>query len=205
MIKAILFDLDGVLVDACEWHYITLNKALQEVVGFEISREDHESTYNGLSTKVKLKMLGIEDSKISQKIWQRKQDLTWETIDRLAKKDNKKRTTHWILKEKGYKLAVVTNAIKKSAKLMLEKTKQIKYMEFIIGNEDVENNKPHPDCYLLAMKNLEVEPNETLIVEDSEKGKKAAYASGAFVLEVKNSTEVTAVNILNRIEEIEGR
>ena len=44
MIKAILFDLDGVLVDACDWHYLALNRALDEVVGFTISREDHVST-----------------------------------------------------------------------------------------------------------------------------------------------------------------
>jgi len=42
IIKAILFDLDGVLVDACDWHYYSLNRALEEVVGFSIDRKDHK-------------------------------------------------------------------------------------------------------------------------------------------------------------------
>ena len=66
--KAILFDLDGVLVDACEWHYLSLNRALKEVVGFTINREDHNSTYNGLPTKVKLKILEVNEEQ-SKKIW----------------------------------------------------------------------------------------------------------------------------------------
>ena len=46
MIGAILFDLDGVLVDACDWHYLALNRALEEVVGSSISREDHVTRHN---------------------------------------------------------------------------------------------------------------------------------------------------------------
>ena len=63
IIKAVLFDLDGVLVDACDWHYDALNRALKKVMGFEISREEHLTTYNGLPTAVKLKMLNITDNK----------------------------------------------------------------------------------------------------------------------------------------------
>ena len=57
MNKAVLFDLDGVLVDACDWHYEALNRALKQVSNYEISREDHTTTYNGLPTKRKLQML----------------------------------------------------------------------------------------------------------------------------------------------------
>jgi beta-phosphoglucomutase len=79
VIKAILFDLDGVLVDACDWHYLALNRALEEVVGSSISREDHVTTYNGLPTKVKLEMLGLNEEQ-SNKVWQLKQDYTLDTI-----------------------------------------------------------------------------------------------------------------------------
>jgi len=47
MVEAIFFDLDGVLVDACDWHYHSLNEALQDVVGYDISRERHENEFNG--------------------------------------------------------------------------------------------------------------------------------------------------------------
>lgn len=201
MIKTILFDLDGVLVDACEWHYETLNKALKEVLGFEINRKDHETKFNGLSTKVKLKMLQIPDAE-AQKIWQLKQDMTWSVIDRLAQINPEKRNLHLALKWNGYKLACVTNAIRRSAAHMLKKTGQLEFMEFILSNEDVQNNKPAPDCYVLAMEKLGVSPEETLIVEDSEKGKKAAYASGAHVLEVRNATEVNLENLTKHIDSI---
>ena len=52
MIKAILYDLDGVLVDATEWHYESLNEALKEISGFEISRLEHIQTFNGLPTQI---------------------------------------------------------------------------------------------------------------------------------------------------------
>lgn len=55
-IKAVLFDMDGVLIDAKEWHYEALNKALK-LFGMEISRYDHLNTFDGLPTKVKLMML----------------------------------------------------------------------------------------------------------------------------------------------------
>src|SRR5216684_3361292 len=58
-VGAILFDLDGVLVDATEWHYEALNRALA-LFGFTISRYEHLSSYNGLPTLKKLEMLTIE-------------------------------------------------------------------------------------------------------------------------------------------------
>ena len=57
MIKAILYDLDGVLVNATEWHYESLNLALKEIAGFEIGRDEHISTFNGIPTNTKLDIL----------------------------------------------------------------------------------------------------------------------------------------------------
>ena len=59
MIKAVIFDMDGVLIDAKEWHYEALNKALG-LFGYEISRYDHLVTYDGLPTSKKLEMLTME-------------------------------------------------------------------------------------------------------------------------------------------------
>ena len=55
MIKAIIFDMDGVLIDAKEWHYEALNNALQ-LFGYKISREDHLATFDGLPTREKLRL-----------------------------------------------------------------------------------------------------------------------------------------------------
>lgn len=58
-IKLVLFDMDGVLIDAREWHYDALNKAL-ELFGYTITRQEHENFYDGLPTKVKLEHLSKE-------------------------------------------------------------------------------------------------------------------------------------------------
>ena len=55
--KLVIFDLDGVLVDACDWHRIALNRALKQACDYEISPEDHYSTFNGIPTRVKLQKL----------------------------------------------------------------------------------------------------------------------------------------------------
>ena len=202
-IKSILFDLDGVLVDACDWHYISLNRALEEVVGFCISREDHINTYNGLPTAVKLKMLGLDDA-TSKKVWKAKQDYTLDTIRENGKIQHEKIELFNYLKDNDIKIACVTNSIRMTTHEMLRSTAQFKYIDIIITNEDVENNKPHPDCYDFAVKKLGVKPNGCIIVEDSPKGIEAANASivpDDNIWKVKNSTEVTLDNYRRFVNE----
>ena len=195
MIKAIFFDLDGVLVDACDWHYHSLNDALEHHKGFKISYDDHIDKYNGLPTSVKLDMLGITEEEEKDSIWRMKQDRTLESIKMYGSVDKYKIRMLSKLKEENYKLVCVTNSIRETATQMLKSTGQLELFDFLITNEDVENNKPHPDCYILAMDMLGISKEECLIVEDSPKGKKAAYASGAKVLEVKDVYDVTLDSI----------
>ena len=200
MIKAILYDLDGVLVNATEWHYESLNMALKEIVGFEIGREEHISTFNGIPTNTKLDIL-LKQERISENqiepIWQLKQEKTYDVIRNNAFIDNVKIRLH-----KGtsnLRKACVTNSIHKSAKLMLEKTGQLEYIEFMISNEDVRLPKPSPEGYIKAMTKLELPPEECVVVEDSPKGLEAAKCSGANVYEVKGYHDVTLENILTKI------
>ena len=58
-IKAVIFDMDGVLIDARDWHYEALNRALG-LFGYQISRFEHLVTYDGLPTRTKLRMLSLE-------------------------------------------------------------------------------------------------------------------------------------------------
>jgi HAD superfamily hydrolase (TIGR01509 family) len=190
--QAVLFDLDGVLVDACEWHYTALNEAMREIVGFEISRHDHETKYNGLPTNVKLSMMNI-DEPMASRIGQLKQSLTMKTIHKNAKIMMEKCDLHRYLKANGIKIACVTNSISTTARLMLEKTGQLEYMDLIVSNEDVKNNKPSPDCYNYAIEKLKVDPLKCLCVEDSPKGIQAAINSRAnAVWQVKNPSEVNS-------------
>ena len=98
--KLVMFDLDGVLVDACELHYEALNKALSANGKPSISREDHETKYNGLPTKVKLNLIGYEDALI-KKIDSDKQNYTLELIEKCCAKRQEKIDLIDYLKNRG--------------------------------------------------------------------------------------------------------
>lgn len=200
MIKAILYDLDGVLVDATEWHYESLNNALREVCGFVIKREEHISTFNGIPTIKKLEILNSQGrlpKELFTKVWEKKQEKTFEVIENNASYDPTKIRLHE--ETKNFKKVCVTNSIRKSALLMLEKTNQLQYMDFVISNEDVSSPKPSPEGYDIAIKKLNLQPKECLIVEDSPKGLEAAQQTGANVYYVSGYQEVTLENILTKI------
>ena len=201
MIKAILYDLDGVLVDATEWHYESLNAALNEVAGFTISRTEHVSTFNGLPTIKKLEILekqGRLKLEMFKEIWAKKQEKTIDVIQDSAFRDETKCRLHE--GTKTYKKICVTNSIRKTAYLMLEKTGQRGYMDGIISNEDVSKPKPDPEGYLKAISNLKLDARECMVIEDNEKGIQAAKKSGANVYAVSGYNEVTLENVLSKID-----
>jgi len=202
--KAVIFDLDGVLVDACEWHRIALNEALKEVCKYEISLEEHYKEYNGLPTKTKLKKLA--DTKIINnelelfnRIEELKQIKTIDAINQHAFIRNEKDELMKFLRSKNIKIVCYTNSIRKTANLMLEKTGILNYFDFVVTNQDVANPKPNPEGYILSMKKLDIIPDEVIIIEDSDNGFKAAKSSGANVIRVKNQEEVNIKLLENYI------
>ena len=200
-IQAVLFDLDGVLVDACDWHYEALNKALNFYNFNVINREDHLKNFNGLPTKVKLKLLNISGEMID-KINDKKQEYTLETIKENSKIMPEKIELHEFLKQNNTKIACVTNSIKQTAMEMLKSTGQFDYIDLLVSNEDVSKNKPSPDCYNYAIKKLNVHPNACICVEDSEKGILAATNSLVKHLwVVKNTLDVNKENYVTFIRD----
>jgi HAD superfamily hydrolase (TIGR01509 family) len=190
-VEAVLFDLDGVLVDACDWHYLALNSALEAIGVSPISREDHITTYNGLPTKVKLEMLGLHEDECAL-VWKLKQDHTLQTIKDNATIQEEKIELFSSLKKDGVRIGCVTNSIETTTHEMLKTTGQFEFFDLIITNEMVEKNKPHPDCYNLAVDKLGVDPKKCVIVEDSPKGLESARLSNIpNVWHVFNSKEVT--------------
>lgn len=206
MIKAILMDLDGVLVDACEWHYLSLNKALSEVGATAITRAEHETIFNGLPTNTKLEILA-QQGRVRrdqfQQIWSLKQEFTKDSIIENSGPDDEKIRLHEWTHSQGIVSACVTNSICETATLMLDMTGQLRFMKFIITNEQVKNPKPHGEGYIRAMVRLGMEPDSCLIVEDSDKGLRAAHSTGAMVLPVRNATE-TAMLTMKKIKETNG-
>lgn len=205
MIKAIVFDMDGVLIEAKDWHYEALNRALR-LFGHEISRYDHLTTYDGLPTSKKLEMLSIETGlprTLHAFINEMKQKYTMEIVHAQCKPTFIHEFALSRLKAQGYKLAVASNSVRNTVEVMMSKAALSQYLDLQLSNEDVSHPKPHPEIYLKAMKQMNVEPFECLVVEDNDNGIKAARAARAHLLEVKEVTDVTLNNILERIREIE--
>jgi len=206
MIKAVIFDLDGVLVDAREIHYEALNNALSKF-GYIITREEHLSTYDGLPTTKKLKMLtdqkGLSPG-LYDDIWKAKQDATIEILRNL-KPDLRIMEILQRLKREGYKLAVCSNSIRESTKMMLLKKGFLEEVQFYLSNEDVTHPKPSPEMYLKAIITLGVKPKECVIVEDSHIGRQSALDSGAYLCAVENSRDVTYERVKKTIEDAEAK
>ncbi|MBZ7982777.1 HAD family phosphatase [Campylobacter sp. RM12640] len=207
MIKAIFFDMDGVLIDAKEWHYEALNKALAHF-GININLYEHLSTYDGLPTKKKLQMLNLTKG-LSPKLFDFLNDLKQIYTMQIVHSSCKPNFIHEYalskLKNEGYKMAVCSNSIKNTVDVMMQKAALENYLDFKISNEDVTKAKPDPQMYLLAMQKLNLKPHECMICEDNENGIKAAKASGANVMIIDTPSDVNYENIKKHINLFEKR
>ena len=198
MIKLIIFDLDGVLVEAKTIHYDALNDALGK---YAITWNEHLSVYDGLKTSQKLQMLtdqkGLPVSKHAQ-IWSDKQKYTLDALKSLKPNVQLQLCLDQLIND-GYQLAVCSNSIRKTVLTVLSKFDIIDRFDLILSNEDIVNSKPHPEMYWKAISSLNCLPEETLIIEDSPYGLLAAARSNANVLRVNGPLQVTYKNIINKI------
>lgn len=200
MIKLIVFDLDGVLMDAKEIHYQALNDALQEE--YRIGWDEHLRIYDGLKTKEKLLMLTKSKGlpiDLHEQVWLNKQKNTLNKLQNI-KSNTKLCNIMRLLVENNYYIAVCSNSIRKTILTVLHNLDIIQYIDLIISNEDVKNPKPHPEIYWKAMSSFNLLPKETLIIEDSPHGLLAAKRSGANIYRVKNSEDLANTDLLSIIK-----
>lgn len=204
-IKAIIFDMDGVLIDAKDWHYEALNRSLG-LFGFSISRYEHLVTYDGLPTAKKLEMLSVErglPKGLHKFINEMKQIYTMEYVYMKCKPFFIHQYALSRLKSEGYRLALASNSVRLTIDMMMEKADLVRYFDFMLSNQDVTKAKPDPEIYQTAINRLGLEPVECLVVEDNQNGVKAALASGANLLKVETVYDVTYSNIKDKIKELE--
>ena len=206
-IKSVIFDMDGVLIDAKDWHYESLNRSLDYYGFTPISRNDHLSRFDGLSTIKKLE-LHFQTKNLSlqehQKINDKKQELTLKIVEEkcvpLAIHVDMLKS----LKDQNYQLAVCSNSISKTIQLMLSKAGIIDYFDFCLSNQDVVNPKPDPEIYNKAIKKMNLDPKEVLICEDNVRGIEAAIKSNGYVLEIGTIEDTNYNNVSTAIEKIEN-
>ena len=142
-IKLIIFDLDGVLVEAKKIHYDTLNDALGVIDDkYTINWDDHLNKFDGLKTNQKLEMLTKERGLpigLHKEVWDKKQKLTLESLRNLAV-DNQLLETISKLSNDGYKIGCCSNSIRKTVLTVLSKLCIIEFFDVILSNEDVKNS-----------------------------------------------------------------
>lgn len=204
-IRAVVFDMDGVLIEAKDWHYEALNRALA-LFGFSISRYDHLVTYDGLPTRRKLEMLtrerGLPPS-LHGFLNELKQLYTMEIVHTRCKPVFQHEYALSHLQADGYKLAVASNSVRASVEVMMEKANLSRYLSALLSNEDVTKGKPDPEIYTTAFARLGLSADECLVVEDNENGIRAARDAGAHLLIVRDVYDVHYEAIKNRIALVE--
>ncbi|EDS5739616.1 HAD family hydrolase [Lelliottia wanjuensis] len=203
VIRGVIFDMDGVLIDAREWHYQALNQALM-LFGLTISRSEHLGEFDGLPTREKLRRLTLRNglpSSLHAFINEMKQRYTMQLIGQHCWPVFEHQHALASLRREGYQLAVASNSIRDSIEMMLGRAQLLPYLNFYLSNEDVQKGKPSPEIYLKAFSRLNLLPHECVVVEDNPHGIAAARASGAHVLSVQNPQDVTLQAIHHFIDQ----
>jgi beta-phosphoglucomutase-like phosphatase (HAD superfamily)/dTDP-glucose pyrophosphorylase len=203
MNKLVIFDLDGVLIDSRDMHYEALNCALENVdAKYIINRDEHLSLYDGLPTSRKLAILtekkGLPVDK-HQQIWEDKQKATFEIFSKL-KNDFELMLYFANLKDKGFQIAVASNSIRNTVKLVLLKLGVLEFVDYYVSNEDVVRNKPFPEMYWKCMTACNALPKDTVIFEDSHIGRQGALDSKAHLIPIENRYHMTKKKIEEAIK-----
>jgi beta-phosphoglucomutase len=204
-IEAVLFDMDGVLIDAKEWHFEALNRALG-YFGYTISRAEHLTTFDGLPTRKKLEILSAERGLprgLHDFLSELKQQYTIDQVHLKCKPMFVHEYALSNLKARGYKLGLGSNSIRSSVELMMKKSNLRHHLDVMVSNEDVKKSKPHPDIYLKVAAELGVSPTKCLVVEDNQNGIKAAESAGCHLLVVQGVLDVQLDRLLRAIRHAE--
>jgi beta-phosphoglucomutase-like phosphatase (HAD superfamily) len=192
-VEAVVFDMDGVLIDARDWHYRALNDALG-IFDVEISFEDHLDRFNGLPTAVKLRTLS-EEGRLPWHLHEIVSEVKQERTLREAATLCFPRVDHLLLmtwlKERKLKIGVATNSIRHTSQTMLGFSGLLDSLDVLVTNEDVSSPKPAPDIYVKAAALLGVHPRSILVIEDHDYGVAAARSAGCQVIRVDGVEDVS--------------
>lgn len=180
--KAVLVDLDGTLFDTKEVNYMAYKKAL-EPYGYGLEYGYYCSYCNGRYYMDFLPQISTSDKTILEKVHSEKKVLYKKYLE--FARLNKHLVELLDILHKNAKIGIVTTASRESTNDILKQFKLENYFDIILTQEDVSARKPHPDGYIKAMNLLHVEPEETIIFEDSDVGIEAAEKSGAQCFVVK--------------------
>ena len=192
-LRLIVFDLDGVLVETKRVHFEALNQSLLDAGAARISWQEHLSRFDGLDTESKLDAL-ISEGRLTpaqrSSVWSRKQAVT-RSLLRSQEANKEIRKVFRMLREAGIVVGIASNSIRATVDSEINRLGLDQLVNFSLSNEDVSKKKPHPEIYWRAMITAGADPTDTLILEDSGVGRRAAMLSGAKLVPIDSPSEIT--------------
>lgn len=183
MIKGVIFDLDGVVTDTAEYHFLGWKRMADEE-GLEFSREVNENL-RGISRMRSLEII-LEHNRTDlseekkHELCTRKNDHYKELLKKITEKDFLPGIKQFILslKKRGIKMAIASAS--KNAIPVIKGLNATELFNYIADGFSVENTKPAPDLFLFAAEKINCSPDECVVFEDAEAGIEAA-TNGGFV------------------------
>lgn len=181
MIKAVLFDLDGVLIDS-EYRTLTIKKEMFEEYGLDLGEDIYNILAGSQLAKIFTKL--FPDYPSPQEFLEEYHQRAYVRVKVDYSKLEMKNATKLLnnLKKSGYRLALVTAADRPKIKQVFEEIGWNDIFEIIVSSEDGYPKKPDSTVYKVAMEKLGIMPKEAVIVEDSTTGLTAAKGSGGYVI-----------------------
>jgi beta-phosphoglucomutase len=177
--RAVIFDLDGVITDTAEFHYLGWQRLADEV-GIPFDREANERL-RGLSRRESLlTMLGdreVPESELTT-MMDRKNGYYVDSLGEMGPEDALPGAVELVEDARARGLAVAIGSSSKNARLVLDKLELTDRFEAIADGHSVDNAKPAPDLFLAAADLLGVEPAACIVIEDAASGVDAALAAG---------------------------
>ena len=178
-IKAIIFDLDGVITDTAEFHYQSWQQMADEE-GLDFSREKNEQL-RGVSRRRSLEIIldGRElPEEEMQRLMDKKNGYYQEKLKRMTPDDMLPGARELVDETRGRGLKTAIASASRNAKTVIEALKIGHLFDTISDGHSVENPKPAPDLFLHTAEKLNLNPEECAVLEDAEAGIDAALAAG---------------------------
>lgn len=198
-IEALIFDLDGVIVDTAKYHYLAW-KELADELGFFFSKEDNERL-KGVSRMRSLEILlevgGVElDDDVKQQLAAQKNERYVGMITKMPSDEILPGALSFLIaaKEKGYKIAL--GSASKNAMTILNQVKIGDLFDAIIDGNKVSKAKPDPEVFLMGAKELNSKPENCVVFEDAAAGVEAAHNGKMFCIGIGTKENLGDADIL---------
>ncbi|HEX6029092.1 MAG TPA: HAD family phosphatase [Nitrososphaeraceae archaeon] len=193
--KGIIFDMDGVLIDAMPFHAEAMSMAINEETGYVIDK------------KIVYLLEGMPGPGLVKEIFKR-ENINKDTDDSLAEKISKRKKKLFKQIQKSQAIegakeliedlrycnclkAVVSGASKKEIEAILDENIGLKNFNVVIAGDDIEEGKPHPSPFQTALRRMDLKPSEAIVVENAPLGVEAAIRAGIEYIVTLNNTPLS--------------